>query len=115
MRLDEQQVYDLQDMQWRIEDHYRVTGSLPTTTAILYVGSEEPTAPEDRPAYSYAPLDDTRYELCATFALSSDIEGKRQEAPMIESEAKRNPYNNWDHPAGETCFERQVIEEKTAI
>jgi hypothetical protein len=115
MRLDEQQVYDLQDLQWRIEDHYRVTGSLPTTTDMLYVGIEAPEAPEDREPYTYAPLSETRYELCASFALSSHPEGSKQKAPLIESTAQRNPYNNWDHGAGETCFEREVIEEKTAI
>lgn len=108
VRLDEQQVYDLQDMQWRIEDHYRVTGSLPANTDMLYVGIEAPEAPEDRPEYGYSTLTETTYELCATFALSSNGEN-------VQDTSMRNPYNNWDHGAGETCFEREVIEEKTAI
>lgn len=115
LRLDEQQVYDLQDMQWRIEDHYRVAGSLPEDIDMLYLGIEVPEAPEERDSYSYAPLSETTYELCATFALSSDRDNEAAKTPALEAPTMRNPYNNWDHGAGKTCFERKVFEEKTAI
>lgn len=109
MRFDQQQIENLSDMQWRIEDHYRINKALPTDISALYIGIEMPTAPEGRDAYSYNIVDEDTYELCATFAKPSQQAGSDIERPeMLTSDAVKNPYNNWDHGAGKTCFERTV-------
>lgn len=110
MRLDQEQTNDLSDMQWRIEDHYRVSGSLPAEIAPLYIGMDIPTAPESREAYTYTILDEDTYELCATFALPSSGTDAQDmgSSKAIQEELSRNAYNNWDHEAGRTCFERTI-------
>lgn len=105
MRFDQQQITDLSDMQWRIEDHYRIENSLPENIEMLYIGIDAPTTPEGRMAYRYTVTEATAYELCATFAFASS--NKSADAPLFEG-SQKNPYNNWDHGAGETCFERTV-------
>ena len=104
MRLDQQQVTDLQEMQYRIEEYYRVENVLPENLAELFV-TGTPTAPEERADYEYQVLDETSYELCATFSHAStrDSEFIR---PMTVPFGKDN--YNWDHPAGEHCFKRVV-------
>ncbi len=108
MRLDEQQVNDLNDMQWRIEDHYQLNGSLPTTIAELYVGTSMPVAPEGREAYSYTIADEDTYELCASFMYESANGRMGQREVVFNESVAKNPYNNWDHGTGRTCFERTV-------
>jgi hypothetical protein len=109
IRLDEQQVQNLQDMQYRIEDHYRVNKSLPTDIGGLYIGTEMPQAPDGREPYSYNVTGSDTYELCATFAYPSQVDGKIE--PMPVTEPVKNPYNNWDHAAGRTCFERTITDD----
>jgi hypothetical protein len=107
MRIDEGQVSNLTDMQWRVEDHYNVKKVLPKTIEEVYTntGIETPKAPEGRDAYEYSVIDEDSYKLCATFTYPSvpNELGRPAVSPLT------NPYNNWDHGAGETCFERTVV------
>lgn len=113
MKLDDQQTQNLQDIQYRIEDHYRINNALPANTKMLYVGVTEPTAPEGRDAYTYTTIDTDTYELCATFAYPSQTtDGSITKATVPVTDILKNPYNNWDHGAGKTCFERTVITDK---
>ncbi len=112
MRIDQQQINDLSDMEWRISDHFQINKSLPTDVSVLYVGTQAPVAPEGRNAYTYTIFDADTYELCANFAYASAESGLDVSRPAMikESESTKNPYNNWDHGAGETCFERTVVD-----
>jgi len=107
MRIDDNQITDLQDMQWRIEEYYRVNETLPESINDLYVATNAPIASEGRKAYEYNKTAEGAFELCAEFY----GESKRQESiarPItLEGELIKNPYN-WDHPAGWYCFERVV-------
>lgn len=110
IRLDEQQVADLQDIQWRVEEHYRVEKALPTTLEALYVDGRFADAPEGRAAYRYNVVDNMTYELCATFAEPSfginDSRGMTAPYPNVKDNY------NWEHEAGEKCFKRVVIDEQ---
>lgn len=112
MRIDEEQTTSLSDMQYRIEDHYRINKALPTDISSLYIGIEAPKATLGRDAFSYKVQDDDTYELCATFAYPSQ-NGTETTVPqeVNGSIPMKNPYSNWDHGAGTTCFERTVIKE----
>ena len=104
-RIDQQQITDLQDMQWRIEDHYRVNGILPESIAPLYISTTRPEAPEDRAMYQYTVTGATTYELCATFAYASTRADMSYARPLYENpELAMN--SNWEHEMGEACFER---------
>ncbi len=116
--IDDQQVQDLQDMQWRIEDHYRVNKFLPVDVSALYtdVGIEAPVAKEGRDAYKYSVIDEDTYELCATFAFTSQRnDGMDHSFEFGDVSMVKNPYNNWDHGEGETCFERTIIKEPVPV
>ena len=110
---DELQTQNLQDMQWRIEDHYRINKILPTDTAQLYVGIPAVVAPEGREAYTYEVVDEDTYKLCATYLYPSQVSTGRDVAVPVSTspDMLTNPYNNWDHGKGNTCFERTLQKE----
>lgn len=104
VRLDEQQINDLQDMQWRIEAYYQEQHTLPASVDELYISETMPVAPSDRTPYEYKITDSTSYELCATFTSPTSIADARSMAYPAKDAANYN----WDHKAGEWCFARTV-------
>lgn len=112
MRLDQEQITALSDMDWRINDHYQLNKTLPESIGDLYIGIPVPEAPEGREAYEYNVIDEDTYELCAVFAYPSVQTGMEVARPtmMPENGSMKNPYNNWDHGAGRTCFERTAVD-----
>lgn len=111
MRLDDQQVTDLQEMQYRIEEYYRIEGALPEKIEDMYT-TAVPDAPEDRADYEYKLIDETTYELCATFAHASP-ENSMTTRPVVSPLGKDN--YTWDHGTGEQCFKRVVVDAIEAI
>ena len=97
MKIDSIQLMDLQNIQSRIEEAYSITGKLPVSTDILFVGIESPKASEGREAYTYTVTSPTTFELCAEFAYpSSKSEQMQYTQPMPqEGMIMKNPYN-WD-------------------
>lgn len=111
-RLDDQQITDLQDMQYRIEDYYQMNNALPENVMPLYVTGNVPTAPEDRAAYQYRVTGARSYELCANFAQPSPDDVRESYArPMFDVDVSYHNYN-WEHEAGEFCFTRTIPEEQ---
>lgn len=107
-RADEKQLSDLGDMQWRIEEYYRINEVLPGTLEQVYAGLSIPTAPEGRANYEYRVNIGGKFELCAEFKTeSTNTEYLSIARPIMEPGVIKNP-NNWDHPAGKHCFERVV-------
>ncbi len=106
-RLDQQQISDLQDMQWRIEEYYRTENAFPEALNDVYISSTLPEAPEDRDAYEYRVTSPAAYELCATFVRASTREDARDMSyayPMGDPTIAKN--SNWEHETGRYCFER---------
>lgn len=106
MRLDAQQITDLQSMQWKVEEYYQVNAVLPTSIDQLYKGFTIPEAPTGRDAYRYNITDDISYELCATFMY--DSESTTEIRPVIDVYPK--VYYSWDHKTGEMCFQRVIAQ-----
>lgn len=104
-KIDNQQISDLQDMQWRIEDFYRSNETLPENIAMVYTPANVPTAPEGREAYSYEVTGDKTYEFCATFATASD-RNQIETRPIVSPGPEKN--YRWDYSAGRWCFEREI-------
>lgn len=109
-RLDEQQVTDLMDMQYRIEEHYRVNGTLPDGLDEVYADGSAPLPPEDRAAYEYRVTGERNYELCATFERSTMRDGRS----MVRVYEPYAGNYNWEHGEGRTCFER-IVEPMPAL
>tara|TARA_B100000745_G_scaffold267052_2_gene192610 strand:- start:172 stop:1077 length:906 start_codon:yes stop_codon:yes gene_type:complete len=104
MRIDENQVSDLQDIQRKVETYYNTYNALPESLSDAYGTLQQPAAPEEKPAYVYERTDAATYKLCATFTHPSP-KGDRLYDPMIDAN------HNWEHSSGEWCFTRSV--EKT--
>lgn len=110
-KLDAQQVTDLQQLQWRIQDYTVTNGHLPETLEALGDGAL-PKAPEDRAAYRYATTDEG-FELCANFAQPSTSNENymyQSSAVINEKMMVKNP-DNWQHSDGDVCFNRIVNKE----
>ena len=105
--IDQEQVYDLQNIQSYIESYYQVQGTLPKSIEQLYEGLEAPTASETRAPYTFEILSDRSYKLCAEFKFPSTQSEKMQYTNVAfpEDIEFKNSYN-WDHGAGNWCFER---------
>lgn len=107
MKIDSTQIIDLQNIQNRIEESYRIDGVLPASLDAVFVGIDTPKASEGRDVYRYTVTTPTTFELCADFAYpSSKAEQMRYAQPVAQDGMMlKNPYN-WDHGAGVFCFKR---------
>lgn len=108
-RLDDQQISDLQEIQWQIEQYYRMNDELPQSITAAYEDLTAPTAPEGRPGYSYTLSEEIvsdRYELCATFAFDST--NSTYERPVTIPATIYDKGYDWSHEAGEWCFSRNT-------
>ena len=105
-RIDEQQIVDLQDMQYRVEEYYLVHKSIPESLSALYGEQDVPTAPEGRAQYEYRVVDETKYELCATFVRSNNVDTAATR-PVLDKQYVADNYS-WNHTEGRTCFTRVV-------
>lgn len=103
-RLDQRKVNDLQSIQSQITYYYQQKQALPPTLSALedpLSYYQLPVDPETGEAYGYRTLGALSFELCATF---------NRESTAVYGSA---PYEhglsqNWQHAAGEECFERTI-------
>lgn len=111
LRIDEQKVYDLQSIQGQIIFYWQGKETLPENLKALedpIVGYVAPTDPETDEPYAYQATGPLSFELCADFNLESE-EKDRNLRPVRMDPFSRNPADsNWDHEAGEHCFERTI-------
>lgn len=117
MRIDEQEVQALSNIQSRIQEYYYLNNELPQTLQDAYAesGTKVPQAPEGRAEYTYRVTDPHAFELCAEFKSTSrpDTYINYSYTIPVEKGNIRNPYS-WDHGIGEWCFDR-IIEESISI
>jgi hypothetical protein len=95
-RLDAIRVEHLQLLSQRIDAHVEVQGTLPATLSEVASGPGDAVGdPVTGDAYGYESTGERGYRLCATFdtRLAPAATGMRDE---------------WRHPAGHHCFERQA-------
>ncbi len=107
MRLDEEQVNSLREIQWKVQEYIAINGtsSVPTTLEEIYIDFPVPTAPEDREAYSYERTN-SGFKLCATF--SADSKNDLGMTGYIDSTNPIKNAENWNYKQGRYCFERTV-------
>jgi hypothetical protein len=106
IRLDQQQVSDLQTIQYQIVTYWQQNQELPSSLTALendVMGYRIPVAPEDRPAYTYTRESDLSFSLCATFGQDSGV----YSASAPESYGIVGT-TTWEYSAGEQCFERTI-------
>jgi Domain of unknown function (DUF5671) len=106
LKLDTQQISDLQEIQYRIENHYMLEAALPGTLLDLNVSSPLPEAPEERDPYTYV-ITESGFNLCANFAKESQ-EDMFITTLALDNNAVIKNRDDWRHGAGKYCFERIV-------
>ena len=109
VRIDQEQIYDLQDIQWRIEAFHQETSSFPGSIEMLYQDVPAPVAPEGREPYELRTTGADTYKLCATFAYATPSSERSVAKPIGASDDIYLQNQNWEHGAGEKCFERKII------
>jgi len=105
MKLDEQQVNDLRNIQWQVESYLATSSTSPATLDEAYGNQGDmPQAPEGREAYSYE-VTETGFKLCASFSRDYVNEfGSNYSDPALRIKNAEN----WNYKAGRYCFERTV-------
>lgn len=115
MRFDSQKVADLQNVQWQIISYWQQKEVLPENITDI----EDPLSgwmlPKDPQgaeyAYTYKKTGPLSFELCATFNNETMTQGEASIARPTY------PYpgpdgENWQHGAGDACFERTIDPER---
>jgi hypothetical protein len=113
MKLDDQKVMDLQNIQYQVLNYWQQKEKLPGALSDLedpLSGFVAPKDPQSGEAYVYKPGEGMSFSLCATFNKPSrGSEGDTTRPAMPIGDV----YNeNWLHEAGEKCFERIIDPER---
>lgn len=107
IRIDDQRVNDLQNIQYQVVEYWIPKGELPSSLSDLdnpLTGFSVPVDPETMQSYEYRATGDLTFELCATF--TTELESGTPVRPT-------EPYmpigsEHWDHGAERTCFTRTI-------
>ncbi|NBV77098.1 hypothetical protein EBR66_02985 [bacterium] len=121
LRIDQQKVSDLQNIQWQIINFYQQKGRLPATMSEAYdqlSGMTVPIAPEGD-MYEYATTSNKLgFKLCANFnADSNGSPGDIATAYPMEQNVRSADDAGlpWSHSTGKTCFARTIDPERYPI
>lgn len=110
-RFDEQKVNDLQNIQWQLVDYWQRKQALPANLAELedpISGWIAPQDPQSGDAYRYEKTNNTAFKLCATF----NAESQQQNSEAETLRAYGTIEGNFQHGAGEICFDRTIDPER---
>jgi hypothetical protein len=102
IRLDNQRISDLSNVQYALTDYYRANNKLPVDLITLTQGTTYYVSsikdPETQTNYEYKAISQSKYQICAVFSTDSSL-----------AETKNISYPNsdsWTHAVGKTCFDR---------
>ncbi|MCA9361046.1 hypothetical protein KC845_00660 [Candidatus Kaiserbacteria bacterium] len=105
MKIDQNQITDLQNIQWKIEEYIRNEDRLPESINEAYGSLKAPVASDGRSDYIYR-VSDKGFELCAEF--KSESGNNSYTRPYFDEKLVIQDPDNWDYVSGEFCFERVV-------
>jgi predicted PurR-regulated permease PerM len=117
MRFDDERVEDLSQIQSEIVSYFQEQEQLPQGMEDLEWGPvrEVPTDPETGEQYVYEVRSEYIFALCATFAGENDdarYYGRAYIEPLeVEWKDEYESLNDWSHPSGVYCFDRELSEE----
>ncbi len=109
MKQDSVRVQDLQNIQWQVVNYWQQKQVVPQNLDALNDPISNPSIPVDPKtgdAYTYKAVNKTSFALCATFELSGGQSG------AISRPVAAGISDNWQHDAGEVCFDRTIDPEK---
>ncbi len=106
MRIDDQKVYNLQEIQAQVMNYWQAKQTVPDTLAELtdsFSGYKVSADPQTGAHYEYKKISTTSFELCATFNTKS-----RNDAGSFARPAYYGMEETWQHEAGRTCYTRTI-------
>lgn len=114
IRYDNQKISDLQNIQWEIISYWQMNGILPASLDAMRLTQQYvviPTDPQSKNDYEYRSTGAMTFEICAEFNRENMTNQNlyREVMPVsypIKGGVIQN--DNWNHPAGRTCFERVI-------
>ncbi len=121
IRIDNQRVGDLQNIQYQIVNYWQQKEKLPASLADLsdpISNTTIPTDPESKKEYTYTVKSAKSFELCATFALKVEDTKGRGASYSYDMMTTYPSYggdgmnDNWKHDAGNICFTRTIDPER---
>jgi hypothetical protein len=107
LKLDETQISDLQQIQWRVTDFAAAASStLPNSLEEAFIDTPVPPAPESREPYTYE-VTESGFRLCASFVFDSQ---STNAMPVMQDfdDNLLKPENNWNYRKGRHCFDRTL-------
>lgn len=114
IRLDEQRISDLQNIQSQIVSYWQAKDKLPADLSQLkndINGQIVPVDPRTAIAYGYAVKGPLSFELCVMFEHEGDSSGQLYTSSSSLSTVTlgfTNAMDNWKHSVGKTCFTRTI-------
>lgn len=113
MKQDNIRVQDLQNIQWQVVNYWQQKESLPANLEELIdplSGYNIPVDPKTGEPYGYERTSPLDFQLCATFEMAGDqkASGYLSARPY----AAPSEQDNWQHEAGEVCFDRSIDPER---
>lgn len=116
-KLDGERVSALQTIQGQVVMYWNQKDKLPEQLDDLkdpLNGFWIPLDPETKQSYQYKKTGEFTFELCATFSRQTPQWEKGRSKPTYEVyDQYGNPMtDDWDHEAGEKCFERTIDPER---
>lgn len=109
IRLDDQRVSELQNIQNQVLFHWQQKGEMPKQLTDLedsISGYRIPTLPEGS-NYEYRLTGETTFELCAVFNRNS-VESSNRPKPSSPMYYPSGMSENWQHSEGRHCFTRTI-------
>jgi len=113
-RFDAQKVSDLQNIQSQVVYYWQAKQVLPKTITDLnnsLAYGPLPVDPQTSEAYVYQATGALSFKLCATFNAESRINQavyRTEPMAVMPSGSKGALQDNWQHSAGEVCFDRTI-------
>jgi len=110
-RVDQQKVYDLQNIQSQIVTYWQQKQTLPSQLSEVndpLYGMTVPVDPETGAQYTYTRTSNSSFKLCADFNMSSRGGEQSYTMPYYGYDSQQN----WVHEAGEHCFDRTIDPER---
>lgn len=99
IRLDNQKISDLQNLQWQVINYWQVNGTIPEKWTAQMLDTQTGVS------YEYKKTGPMSFELCAQFNKENQLDYRMYGDPIKINVTKNE---DWRHTAGNYCFEREI-------
>jgi hypothetical protein len=111
IRLDNQKISDLQNIQWQVISYWQMNGEIPAS--LDQIKSKQPyavipTDPQFMSDYGYKKVETMSFDLCAEFNRENPASPNAPTVPTAYVKGDIIQNSNWNHKTGYQCFTRII-------